>query len=170
MTLSGSVIEQSHQVGVAVFGAKATIVIVRDTQPDGAGAGYALLVRASTAAPRFGHRTHVLVQNSSAVGVSVSDSISTSRTARSHDRRRCRQPWRRDRRPARLGGDPDLVRSRVALARAGVVLPPRRRLDLECNPIALDGEDVTAGPFHFEDLGGNECTCNGGAAPSSAPA
>src|SRR6185436_17727712 len=64
--------------GVAVFGAHADLdgVAIRDTQPDGDGPGYGLIVQSELSSGVAASATarNVLVQNSRLVGVFVSDS------------------------------------------------------------------------------------------------
>jgi hypothetical protein len=68
-----------------------------------------------------------------------------------------------------LGASLELHDSRIeASARAGVAnfgsLVSIGTTQLECNPIHLDGEPFYA-DFAFEDLGGNECACDGASTP-----
>ncbi|MBW2459278.1 MAG: hypothetical protein JRI68_32580 [Deltaproteobacteria bacterium] len=184
LELAGSVIERSHEVGLALIGSTATIdtTVVRDTRPrpdaDLYGRGVIVQIAAETLARSQASMTHCLIEGSHESGLYVSGSDVTIEDSV------IRQSQAQV--DTGLFGDgaiaaamkifgtlhsaslrldrcliEDSARAAVATFGATIELGGSR---LECNPIDLNGEIVFDEPFGLSDLGGNLCGCDGQAA------
>jgi len=176
-TVRASLVDGSRELGIFVGGSDATIeaTIVRGTQPQASDqrGGRGVGVQSNTVTHEGGTMTlrASVVEGNRDVGVSVIDASATMEASIVRDT----SPRAAD---GTYGDGLDIhssvgiatgasittsllsgnARAGIAAFGAGVALS---NTSLDCNAIHLDGEDVDAGPFSFEDLGGNACGCAG---------
>ena len=175
LTISSSVIERSHNIGISVLGADASIdtTVVRDTRQGGGqqyDSGISLQFAFETMVPSTVSIRSTLVERSSLVGIAVTEATATIdatwvRETAIHpsdglygDGLMVYAPFN--------GASAQVTRSRIEhSARAGVLSAGAAlslgESALECNPIQLNGEPFGGHPFTFNDLGGNACGCSG---------
>ena len=182
LALSGSVIERSHEVGLAVIGSEAVIdgTVVRDSRPrpaDGLfGRGIIVQLSTETYAPSQATISHSLVEGSHEAGIYVVGSNAVIEDSVIRDSKA----------QAGTGLFGDGVIAAVMKTLVGGVHDASLRLDrcliegstraavatfgalielggtqLECNTIAMNGEVIADQPFQLTDLGGNICGCDG---------
>jgi Protein of unknown function (DUF1565) len=174
VTVSSSLIEKNHDVGILVMGSQATLegLVVRDTLPRQNdqifGRGIQIQIDPATGAPSTGSVVGSLVERNLELGVAVVGSqatfagVAVRQTAvRASDG---------------LFGDGIVALNELGPAAAVVdacLSEDNARAGLisfgsgvalsnsasRCNALDLAGEPIVDEPFVFDDLGGNECGC-----------
>jgi len=181
MVLAGSVVADSHEVGVIVLGAEATVTgtVVRDTHPrtlDGLfGRGVIIQLAAETLTRAEADLAQVHIENSYETGLYVAGADATATdTTVSTTHPRADTDWFGDGVIASALLIPDgIAAASVSLdhclvadsARAGLASfgagMTLANTALECNPIAMAGEAFYDQPYDWSDGGSNRCACAG---------